>query len=320
MGTDKGNPSPAEDAAWIELMHRAFQAPRFDSYDRQHQQLVQEVWAREPTLSPVLLAYAIWSRKRPDLLNLKTYTELMIEQAREARGAGNTGQAEQILREITGFGDRMTKGSATDLFEQVVGLGISRQGLTELQVLYRADGRYNDEKTVSAQLSEARARADQSIPSLGLFYETKVAPFRHRALVVQVAAFLIVLLAIASVLSWLLLELRPLWLRQRRTAADSMLQGIANCAPIGLVVACLTFLFSFRPFARFLDDSRFAHSPLPDARVLLDGWWALIEVPNPVAYFAGLRQWWVLVTTVLSVVLAFILLRGIVRRSGSSRV
>ncbi|MGA3213396.1 MAG: hypothetical protein ABSD20_18990 [Terriglobales bacterium] len=43
-------------------------------------------------------------------------------------------------------------------------------------------------------------------------------------------------------------------------------------------------------------------------------------MPNPGAYFAGLLQWWALVTTVLSVVLAFILLRAIVRRSGSSRV
>jgi hypothetical protein len=75
----------ASDSAWIALMHRAFQAKRYDSYYLRHVELNRDVWNRYPDLSFSSVMVGLWSHPIPNLLyqDVRTYPD--------SAGAGTAG-------------------------------------------------------------------------------------------------------------------------------------------------------------------------------------------------------------------------------------
>ncbi len=96
---------------WMELMERAYESPRYDSYFQRHVQLTRTVWNREKNLSPMVVLSGLWSHAIPNLLNLRIFADVKIHEAQKARAAGDLKRAESLLNQVETFGVRMAHGN-----------------------------------------------------------------------------------------------------------------------------------------------------------------------------------------------------------------
>jgi len=113
-------------AEWAAHMDRAFRSSRYDAYFTRHWQLVREAWNRNASLSPSLAFVSLWAYPLPDWFSIKSYADILVQQAHEASGAGYAEQARSLLQEVDSFGRRMTNQSETDS-ETLLGLDLSRR-------------------------------------------------------------------------------------------------------------------------------------------------------------------------------------------------
>jgi hypothetical protein len=141
--------------------------------------------------------------------------------------------------------------------------------------------------------------------------EVRMARFRRAATLVQVFGALAAITGIASLAAVLLLELWPRKLGNpilRRAACWT-----ADQAPAVLLAASGAFLLSFLPFQRAFAEYRASNDVLTGRERLMEALSGLGQIPYYILGVYGQVTIWSLVTIVLTVLLIFLVARGIYR-------
>jgi hypothetical protein len=295
----------ANDPQWQAHMEAAFRAPRYDNYLRNHWELICYEWDRDPALSPAIIGYGLWSRRIPDVQNLKIFTKIKIQRAQQAVSGGHPDQAASILQEVDGFASRMSQ-QGDAYFERLVALGLSRQANEELRNLYLATGRPREASEASARLQEIenRHRTFASLP-----YLAQSDSLRREAMLFQVSAILLFICGVMVVLSFLLLEIRPRTSFQRRAAWQRILCRTADYAPASFLILSFAFSVSFLPIAHLFARYRSASASTDTFREISGTLWGLMEVPSSLQYILDPPLFWWLLTTALVILAALFLFR-----------
>jgi hypothetical protein len=302
----------ASDPMWMALMERASRAPRYDSYFQRHYQLAQTVWNRERNLPPTIVLYGIWQHALPNLLNIRTYSEIEIAAARKAREAGDTKRAEGLLGDVDAFGMRMADANGPEI-EKLIGLAIARNANKEMAKLFQVPGKTEDAERVAKRLEQIEGRVQEARLALNLSRNARAKAFRTEAVFVQGFGTLSVLAGFAALSGVLLLELWPGRFRNATTIWRRAVCWAADYAPATLLVACGAFLLSFLPFQSAFEEYRTSNFLVGDEQVLTDAMWSLFEIPKYVVGVDAAVEVWSFVTIALSVLLLLVLLRGFYR-------
>jgi hypothetical protein len=301
----RGNPK------WCALMERAFAAPRYDSYVPKHHQLVRTVWNRNKNLPATVVVTALWAHAIPNLLNMKNFATIRMEDADKVAAAGDLPRAEELLGGLEAFGSRMSDGSDY-LIERLIGFSISRGADEKLAALYSSAGREQDAQNVRSRIQRIDDRI-QAARHGGDSYDYAVSrSYRRVGLLVQVFGMLGVLAVFLALGSILLLELWPWWTRSEDTLWRRCLRWTAASAPVAFLASSAAFLLSFLPFQRALTDYRNSAFLYQDRQRVMDAFWGLVEVPQYFSGDDGLGLW-TFVTVALTALLLFVIARGIYR-------
>ena len=301
----------AKNDEWMKDMRAAFRAPKYDNYFQRHQELARETWKKAPGLSPGAMAIGLWSHRIPNALQIQTYAELRVNQALKAGAAGNTRDAEATLAEVTGLGKRMMA-SETMTFEQMVGLGLTKRGLEGYEKLYRANGQTKKADEIEAELREVGTTTETRIHSYLDWREGIARGLRWKAMVLQAAAILALLLALGIGLSLLLLESSVAIGRKSRGWSRRAACGLVDYGPAAFLMTSLIFLWSFRPIAVFFEQYRSGELRSPE---VLGMFWQLfvLGAASPACYFFDPYYQWLLTTLALAGIGVFVVVRGLVR-------
>jgi hypothetical protein len=226
------------DAKWMALMERAFAAPRYDSYFRRHFELTRTIWNRESYLSPSVVLYGLASHAIPNLLNLRNFSEIRIQEAQKAFAAGHLQQAESLSVNVDTFGDRMVSGSETKI-ERLIGMSIEGHANRELVALYTSAGRTEDAQKAElhVQQIEERLRGMRGGgPEFDHERYLRKQAYQRRGMLVQGFGGLVVLSGFAAFAGILLLELWPPRSANQTTVWRKTLCWAADFAPITFLV------------------------------------------------------------------------------------
>jgi hypothetical protein len=297
------------DPQWVAHMEAAFRAPRYDSYLRQHWELISNVWNRNPSLSPSIIGYGLWSHGIPNVKNLKIFTAFEIQRAQQARMDGHLEHADKILREIDAFGMRMTDRSQSDL-ERLVGLDISRVATKEFEAIYTANGQEAEARRASVRVQQLEdLQRTFHRPSLATYLALQKA-FRGYAVLFETTSILVFLVAFALALSHLVLEFWPRSAAQRSAVWRRAACRTADYAPVSLLCLCATFLLSYLPFARLFAGYRTQEGTYATFRGLTSTLWQLAQFRYSLEFlFEGTLIWWIF-TVVLSLTAVFVIVRA----------
>jgi len=306
----------AKNDEWMKDMEAAFHAPKYDNYFHRHQELVRETWKKAPGLSPGAVVIGLWSHSIPNGLQMQTYAELRVNQALKAGAAGNVKDAESILAEVTDLGKRMMASEAIT-FEQMVGLGLTKRGLEGYEKLYRANAQTKKADEIEAELREVETTTGARIHAYIDWREGIARGLRWRAVLLQAAAVLALLLAIGIGLSLLLLESSAAIGRKSRGWSRRAACKLVDYGPAAFLVTSLTFLWSFRPIAAFFEQYRLGELKSPE---VLGMFWQLfvLGAASPALYFFDPYHQWLLATIGLAAIAVFVVVRGLLRLKGAA--
>jgi hypothetical protein len=295
----------ASDPQWVEQMEAAFRAPHYNSYLRNHWELISYEWDRDPALSPAIIGYGLWSHRIPSVQNLKIFTNIEIHRAQRALADGHPDQAAGMLQEIDSFANRMSEQAETP-FERMIALELSRQAAEEFKNLYSATGRLKEASEASARLQdiEKRKQAFLSQP-----YLVQSDSFHREAMLFQTFAILLFVCGAIMALGFLLLEIRPRSFPQRRAAWQRILCRTADYAPALFLILSFAFFVSFLPIAHLFAQYRSASASIATFQEISGTLWGLMALPLSLQNILNPPLFWWLVTTALVILAARFLFR-----------
>jgi hypothetical protein len=310
-GGEKEDPHQlmASDGNRMALMEHAFKAPRYDSYFQRHYQLARTVWSRERNLPPTVVLYGMRQHALPNLLNIRTYSEIEIEEAKKARESGDPKRAESLLDGVDAFGMRMADANGTEI-EKLIGLVIARNANKEMAKLYQVPGGTEDAQTAAKRLEQIEGRVQGVRLTLNPSRNARARAFRREAFFVQAFGSLGLIAGLAALAGILLLELWPGRLRNAKTIWWRAACWSADYAPATVLLACGAFLLSFLPFQSAFEEYRTSDFLLGDEQVLTEAMRSLFEIPTYVVGVDAAVEVWSFVTIGLSLLLLFVLVRG----------
>lgn len=293
---------------WLAQMESAFRAPRYSNYLHKHWELICYEWNRDPTLSPAIIGYGLWSHRLPNLPNVRIFANFEIHRAQQALATGHPEQAASILQDVDGFANRMSEQAEAD-FERLSALELSRLATQEFRNLYAATGRPREASDASARLQKIQeAKRTFYLPSSAVqVVDPKF--FNRKALLFQTCAVLLVVCGVTVALSFLLLEIRPRSFPQRRAAWQRILCGTADYAPASFLILSFAFLVTFLPIAHVFAQYRSASASIATFQEISGTLWGLMQLPNFLEEMVNPTLFWWLITTVLVILAALFLFR-----------
>ena len=295
----------AKNPEWVALMHRAFRAPRYNSYFREHEELSRVAWNRERELSFSAAFMGLWAHSIPNLLYLKTFTGYLIGQAQDERAVGHLDRAEALLQEADRFSDRLER-SNSGLIEELVALGLQKNVALEWKSFYEAT-----QRSANAQAATQRAaQIDQRLHDVRGQRGFEDQSWRGQdAWVVQISAVLMVIATLAAILCIAVMELRPIaW--KSKPITRRVLCRTTDFAPAVVLSACGVFLVSFLPYAQVLAAFRTGYFREEQVSRAM---WSLTAVTNGIAGSEAAVVRWTALTVVLSLLAALLLARMMYR-------
>jgi hypothetical protein len=296
---------------WVAQMEAALRAPRYDSYLTKHWELIAYVWNRDPSLSPSIIGYGLWSHRIPDITNVRIFTAFQIHRAQQAQIEGHPENAEKILKEIDSLGNRMVE-AGNSAFETLVGWDLSRQASKEFKVLYTAMGQKPEAQQAAVRVQQLEELQKTFHRPYEADYRNQQKAFRGYAALFETTSILVIFFASAMVLSYLILELRPSF-SLRRAFWQRILCKTADFAPASILFLCGVFLLSYLPFARLFAGYRSRAGTSATFRGLSSTLWELVQFRSSLEFlFEDTLKWWAF-TIGLSLLAIFVVIRGFYR-------
>jgi len=310
------NQALASDPQWEAWMEKALEMPRYDNYEQKRYELQSRIWSEKRYLSPDVIAQSIESHAWPDTGNLIALGDLRIEYAKEARQAGNDVAAEFTLRAMLTFVDRVAASGQRD--STIAALqNVELKCLTELEVLYKSEGRDQDTPTAAEKLAQLKKAQIARASFLETHYSW-IASFRWKAFAVQISALALLFLGPISALSLVVLEIAVSFPRANLGLLRGWTCFVVDYAPFVLLATSVTLLLFYRPFVHAFDTFRSGDLALTSQGGFVFLLYSL-RFASPMNFEVGVSPFfWLLMTIALSCLALFILLRPFWKRRAAA--
>lgn len=231
----------AAEPRWRVPMDKAFAAPHIDFYEAQRFALDRQVLQEQGFNRPDILTVGMWSQPMPSFFEINLYADIQLQDIGEAaEKAGRAADALAAYQRVARFGELLRAGSSWDL-TQLLAAKYRREGYEKMIPLLRREGRAEEAAAVEPSLLEAATFKPRSFAVFGGVAE-------RSARIVQLAGFLAVLLAVATLvwfLSLIILRRRP-----RLSPALNRLASALCTAPPLFLLSSLALLLAYYPYAR----------------------------------------------------------------------
>jgi hypothetical protein len=267
----------ASDPNWMALMEQALTAPRYDSYLERHYQLAGSVWKRERYLPPSVVIGGLWNEAIPNLLNLRTFSNIQAREAEKAAAAGDWNKAERLLGELDSLSERIVAANST-IIEKLVASAIGRIANQERVKLYTSAGRTADAQKAGLRLQQIDATVATLRPHDGNYGRER--SYRRWGILLQGSAGLALISAFAGLAAILFLELLPARFGNRKTLWRKTVCRAADYAPATFLVASATFLLSFLPYAHAFSEFFALGNGVRNEELISDTLYGLMAVPG----------------------------------------
>jgi hypothetical protein len=303
-----------QDPRWLAAMECAFVRPKYDSYSSQALTLVRAV-SKKYGVSDIQPTIYILSRQRlVDFVDLRAYTNYRMQRAAQAEHQGNLPTALSTYWQVVLFSERMMNSDSTDI-DKYIGQDLGMKAGDRLQPLLERTGHDEEAALLGFQLAEWHAARERQVSRIksGRFAAWDSSSWTR--ITFQLAASLVLLLAVGSVVSQAIV-----WLRRRKPVelrgwTDTLACRVADFTPLLLLLACAALFVSDHSYAQaykaFLNSSA-----LPTD---IAGLFAMADatrgLPNISQRHDASVYFWSAATATLSLAVAFLIFRILFRRN-----
>jgi hypothetical protein len=220
---------------WVQLVARAFDAPQYNSYQRERFDLEREVAREQGSLNPLRLANACAGGRLQGSLLLRRYAEYVLDSANNP--AELAGQA----RRVAALGERIM--ACPSEVEKWAGQRLALEGYRKLESVSTPEER----ELIAARAAQLQSPHKLMTPDWSWAWSLTRA-LRPNAATIQVSFVLIVLavLTIAGAATWLIIR------RGRGSRTISSLFWVSAGA---LVAASVASYVAYEPYANLLGQA-----------------------------------------------------------------
>lgn len=271
-----------ENRLWLEMMARAFDAPKYDSYFQNRFNLERDIAIRGGNISPLRFTVSMVSHPLPSIMGPFDYERFILGSAKAPSDLA------QAARRVIAFGDRMMAGDTE--IEQIVGQRIALDGYHKLQSAAAPD----EEAFLAAQVTQLEKSQRTSIQiaggpeRLGILSALAV-----NAMIVEVC-FVLILIAAAVIASAAAIFV---FRRLKKSRAIS----IASSAAVGtMLVACIVAFVAYLPYAQVVAQAMDPRVPVKVSLPLLQTMLFFSLPPSEFLYgYQGRIYGWSILLTAL---------------------
>lgn len=303
--------SPSPDAQWLSAMDAVFVAPKYGAYGTQEFDLIRDVTQRYGIHDPDISLYILAAHHLPNLLNLRSYNNWLLNQSEKKEHAGDRIGALADARKALSFSQRMWLGGRTSAIEALIADSLGIKAGERLQALLQEQGQTNEASLVAFQLAEWNADIDRVRFSRGISRAGPQAA-EWAGTTILLATIIILFTGFVSCISLLVL-----WLK--RTAVDAHSRVLAclswalDAAPIVLLGACSVVYLAYQPFARTYSAYFSARQPISDFQGLFDAGSVTHVLATPITQMMDPVLLWTVTTVGLSLLAALLVFRMLLR-------
>jgi hypothetical protein len=280
-----------------------------------HYQLASTVWKRERYLPLSVVIGGLWNEAIPNLMNLRTFSNIQAREAEKAAAAGDWNKAERLLDELDSFSERIVAANST-IIEKLIALAIGRIANQERVKLYTGAGRTADAQKAGLRMQQLDGTVATLRPHEGNYGRERT--FRRWGILLQGSAGLALISAFAGLAAILFLELLPARFGNRKTLWRRTLCRAADYAPATFLVASSAFLLSFLPYAHAFSEFFLLSNGVRNEELISDTFWGLLAVPLTVLQPDGSLVIWFSGAAALVGLAVFIVGRSIYRSQAGS--
>lgn len=194
----------AKDPVWASAMEKAFNAPRFDDYQKRRFDLNMAFQQKIGADRPMDLILSTASGRLPNLLNLRLYSDWLDHDGAQREAAGDRSGASEDYWRSAQFWQRMAIASDSLSIERVMALSMIAQSFEKLQSLDERAGRTEEARSAAFEVAGAKAASmDFRSNHLRMFMARDIAS--PSAFAIHISAILILFAATLSCISltWL---------------------------------------------------------------------------------------------------------------------
>jgi hypothetical protein len=233
----------AAEPAWRIPMEKAFAAPRVDLYWAQQFALDRQVLQEQGLDRPDMLMVATWSQQIPELLAIRFYQDIELNDVAERENAGRTREALTTCWTVARFGERLHSDSS-DVIVEVFSVMLRERAYKRMIPLLRREGRDGEAAAVEALLSALPSFGPGTYMHRGGALEASA---RRSARIVQLAGLLFFVFGIAA-LVWVLSAVVLRW-RPSLSRGLNRVASVLSFAPTALFFTGLLLLVAYYPYA-----------------------------------------------------------------------
>ena len=236
---------PLQHPDWVAAMDRAFDQPRYDTYEVRLFELERRVLTQQGWATPATVVTSLgFSYPFPDLQNLRSYTNFRVfYRSRQAEQAGRREEALGHYYAVSAFANRMRLGGAS-LLEELLGIALDRIASEPLQAALEKTGRKEEALTVALRLAQYERdygkHRDPMKQSSNRFWS---------GLLLGIFSLLVVFFAALTLVAVLYVNAKR-WIRpDKRGRLYDLVTVLENYAPILLFASCLALYLLYAPYA-----------------------------------------------------------------------
>ncbi len=276
--------------AWVEIMARSFDAPKYDSYFQQGFDLDRDIATQAGSGNPLRFTVGLISHPMPNLGGVFKYEKLVLS------GAKDPSDLAQQAKRVIAFGERMM--AADTEIEQIFGQKIALDGYQKLQPVAAPA----NQALIAARVTQLKGMALEKVRSYFLLRLGLVVNAR----IVEVC-FLLIVIAAMAMISFVGISIF------RRARGSRKFNLVFYGAAGIMLLACIAAFVAYLPYAHLVAQAMDPQTPVKVSLPLL-----LNFLSFATAVMQLLPVWpyvWSVVLAVLSLLALWLVLRQF-RRPG----
>jgi len=290
-----------ENKAWMEIMARGFDAPKYNSYFQQGFNLDRDIARQRGSTNPLRFTVGVVAHPLPpNLIWAVQYERFVLSSTK------NPSDLMQQAQLVAAFGERMM--AADTDFEQIIGHKIALDGYKKLQQVAAPA----DQALITARVTQLESMRVEQMQAYRIATGITNA-FITNAVIVQVCFILIVIAAVTVAVS--------AGFSVFRNAKGSRKINLIFYGAVGIMlVACIVAFVAYLPYSDLVTQAMDPQTPVKVGGPLLLNFLSFTVAPRLLLFGAPARVYvwpylWIVVLTALSLLALWLVLRQF-RRPG----
>jgi hypothetical protein len=257
----------AADKEWLAEMDYGFSAPKYDTYTLRQLKLIRDVTRQYGVSDPDIAAKLLYGQRLPNFLNLRSYADIVLDQAAQAEDRGNTAEAMAGASKVLHFARNMQLHGRSSI-EYAIAATLAEQACERLGPLLERAGRKEEAALVGFELAQWKAVIEGLKLRNPNRRESQPTALAWTELSIHVAAVAVVGLIVASLAGLTVLLLRNRAVAASRDWRDTFSATVVDLAPMLLLFATVTLFLAYHPYALVYQSYLERADQLPNAEAM----------------------------------------------------